>query len=288
RSWSGVLASTVVFGFSIGLMGVAQNSLASAGATQNRRQQILSGLHAMYGLASLLAPLLVNMVAAMGGGWREALQISVVPFLLLLIYCQFSLPRETGLHQNGGHRDQEIAPLSGRLLLGSILALYVMAEIMVSSRLVRFLRLEAGFSPEDANLQLTYFFLLLLFGRALFTLVRIPFSTSAQMVASLVGTLVALILGLWSSPFWLIFTGFTMAPFYPLAINFMSEVYPRSINGVLSVAMALQSVSVVLMHLAVGSLTDFWGIRVALWVGPVSIAVSLLLLLNFLLRKKYG
>jgi hypothetical protein len=72
-----------------------------------------------------------------------------------------------------------------------------------------------------------------------------------------------------------------MAPFYPLAVLYTAGHYEKNMDSDVSYSMAMQSFFTVCMHGLVGYLTDRYGISMALWVGPMALAVSFSMLISF-------
>jgi MFS family permease len=91
---------------------------------------------------------------------------------------------------------------------------------------------------------------------------------------------VFLLAGLFAHPFFLSLTGLSMAPFYPLAIVYISEITGAHQRKYLTSAIVMQSLLVIAMHIGVGYLTDWYGLFAAFGVG-----VLFLLLGIFCLNK---
>ena len=287
-SW--LLFFSAIFGLSLGIIGVVQNVLVTVGSLPHRRQRLLSGLHATYGISSFLAPLLVATITSWAGSWRYVFwSVAVVPFFLMfgaffkknenekssVSIEKFSI-KETGLEH------------AAQIYLGFSLGLYVLAEILISSRLALFIRRELGLGLQDSSYYLTGFFVGLLLGRGLFALVHFNFSLRRMLSVSLVLSVFCIIGGLVLHPFFLILSGATMAPFYPLAVSYIHQHFESRIDSAVSSAMAIQSLLTVLMHIGVGYLTDIFGIAKAMWVGPLALVLSFLVLNSFerIFRKK--
>jgi hypothetical protein len=127
----------------------------------------------------------------------------------------------------------------------------------------------------------TYFFVFLLLGRLLFALV--PFRQSIRLLlsVSLVATAALFFLGLWVHPLFLAATGLGIAPFYPLAISWISSEFPHDMDSAVSYMVATDSLMLVLMHLLVGRITDAVGITGAILTGPAFLLGSLLMVNSF-------
>lgn len=271
-SYAILLAGTSLFGFALGGMGVVQNTLVTLAAPDHLRTRVLSGLHSMYGLASLTAPTLVAAWLIQGGQWQQIFYFAAGGALVVFIGTILWKGPE-------GKPEKRLGPSApsqpGESLAAFILGAYVLAEIMVSSRLALFITRYLNQSVEEASLMVTFFFILLLSGRMLMAFIQLPFSVSSQMKASLISSLVLVLLGISGWVYGLVLAGLTMAPFYPLIMTYISKKFHRSLESAISKAMAAQSLLVVLMHFLVGYLSDFFGLAAALAVGPFFLAASL-------------
>jgi len=283
--WAGI------FGFSLGVVGVIQNVLVTVGSTPRRRQRMLSGLHAVYGMSSLLAPLIVAGVMSLTESWRTVFwTVAVVPALLLFASFVQKEPKisadekhEKSVNHTKITRKENFA----QIYLGMGLGLYVMAEIMVSSRLALYVRREFSLSLPQSSYYVTGFFVCLLAGRLLFALVHFKWSLRLMLSLSLLLSFMAIVCGLKFHPLFFALSGFTMGPFYPLAVAYIYQHFKMRIDAAIAACMAIQSFLTVLMHTSVGYLTDLYGIDKALWLGPIVLVLALLILNSFesLFRK---
>lgn len=283
-----LLAAAAIFGFSLGLLGVLQNTLAAAGAPVEKRERVLSGLHACYGLASLTAPLLVNLTL----GWfehpRQAFYAAaLIPFSVAAWIVLFRQKESAELKvrmspESARQNEKKSKTYSLRQVwLAGVLSAYVMAEILVSSRLALFLRREKGEDLVSANHQVTLFFLFLLLGRLLAAFVKNPLPLKTQMFLSLLLSILCMGLGLGGWTWGFLLTGLAMAPFYPVAVAVMAQEEPEGLDRMVGVAISLQSLSVVLMHLIFGWTADRFGLQMAFWWGPAFLGLSFVLLWGY-------
>lgn len=274
---------SLCFGFSMGIVGLIPNILVPLGSKPERKQQMLSGLHAMYGVASLIAPLLAASLGLLTGSWRYTFALSALVPLSLLAYSfhgsHGSLHKKQPLPEgHANHRRRNFRP---QLFLALMVSFSVAAEVMVSSRLALFMRRVWNYDLEGSSLYVTYFFIFLLLGRLLFAV--IPFHQSIRLLLSLsaVSTMALFFLGLLVHPFFLAATGFGVAPFYPLSISWISSEFPHDMDSAVSYMIATDSVMLILMHLLVGHLTDAIGITGAILTGPAFLLGSLLMVNSF-------
>jgi FHS family glucose/mannose:H+ symporter-like MFS transporter len=279
-----VLLASMVLGLSIGLMGVAQNVLCSKGTNLQRRRQIVSGMHAIYGFSSFVAPLIVAFLGSYFHSWRLCFGLAAIFPVLTLI---FSLLKRVRVETRDTHAEKgsEMLPIKGlraaQIYLAVAFGSYVVAEIMVSSRLALFVRRERNLDLEQSSLYVSGFFVLMFLGRLFFAWRPLKYDLRNQLSWSLLLSFVFIFLGLYVHPIFLLLTGLTMAPYYPLAIVYISECFPRNIDSAIASTMAAQSLLVVMMHFTVGYFSDWLGLTMALWVGPFFLLVALFILRTY-------
>lgn len=278
------LMFSFLFGLSLGIIGLIPNVLVPLGASSHKKQQLLAGLHAMYGVASFISPLLAAGMQWLTGSWRWTFVVASLAPISLLIYSVHSSHRDL-------HKKTEITPesrkinrqmnLKPQMFLALMLSFCVAAEIMISSRLALYMRRVWQYDMESSSLYVTYFFISLLLGRFLFALFKLPTSIRNQLSGSLILSALCILLGIHSHPIFLALVGFTVAPFYPLSIAWISGKFPDDLDTAVSYMMTTDSVMLVLMHLSVGKATDYFGIEKALYLGPLLLLVSFVLVNSF-------
>lgn len=283
-SFQMLLLIVILFGFSLGLMGVMQNVLVVQGSPEAHKSKILSGLHSMYAASSLMAPLLVAVLLILPKStyssvelWRRAFQVTAL--------CCFILGLIALRHKNSiaPHAVKKAVkkPREGRALriyFAIILGSYVGAEILVSSRIALFLRREYAATLEESTWYTAAFFIGLLSGRILFSAWTPKMAVRRQMIISMSISTVLLILGLFVHPSLLALSGLAMAPFYPLMISWAGEIFHHQLAPAISLAVSFSSVSVVVMNVLMGAVSDWPGIRYGFMIGPLlcSIAIGML------------
>jgi MFS family permease len=276
------LLASVVFGAAIGIMGVLQSVLIVVGSPRELQSRLMSGLQSMYPTSSLLAPLLIFFVVSAFHGqssWRMTFLLTG-GFSTLLFALTFlgKESLEVGLAEEKKTVDQHRVPLKEMIYVGSTLALYVLSEIMVSTRAALFARREHGFSLTESATLVGCFFVFMLVGRATFSFIKgnLPYKMILQV--SLLGATLCVVLGLWVSPWFLAVTGIFMAPFYPMYMVAAARLFEDSVDVAMSVAVGLSFLFSVIMHVTVGQMTEIIGLREALLIGPVACFVGALML----------
>lgn len=283
------LLGSFLFGFGMGATGVAQNLLIAENVMPPLQTKALSVLHGLYGLSSLLAPYLASRAPkafaqseiTSGLGWQSAFFVCGAIALVVLGLILMVRPTGEFVHHDT-QSDAFKQPRSYKTMLwfAGFFATYVASEILVSSRLALYMRSYFGLSLEQSSNYVTYFFVCLLAGRLLFAVKTFRFDLRHQLNGSLLLSIFFLILGLWLNPWFLVLTGLSMAPFYPLAIVYIADRAGVQKRRFITFAMGIQSVCVILMHLGVGYLTDLLGLSFAFSLGIVLLIIALLCL-NF-------
>ncbi len=281
-----LLLASAILGLGLGQTTVIFNLLATVGTSTKYRKQAISGLHSMYALSSFLAPLVVAGVYRLGGTWSECFffAASLCGLLILggvIFYRKGNSAAESALAEAAPTETVPVKRPKGIYILSTAFGFYVVAEILLSSRLALYLRLEKNFDLEKSSFYLTGFFLCLLTSRIVFSIWPLKRSVYSQLLTSLVISFISILLGLYVDEKFFIFAGLTMGPFYALSVIYVSEAFPGFLNQAMALSMALQSLMVVLMHVTSGWMTDQWGISWAMLAGPACLALSMGLLWGF-------
>ena len=284
-----VLIGSAIFGASLGGNGIAVNILIAEASPIRLRRQMLAGLHCLYGLSSLLAPFFVTFMYHFGFGWKIALACLSVGPALVLAFAFLPMARateEAGVERNLADpihpKKQPMIkrPWRSAMYYSTIISLYVVAELTISTRLVLFARRDGGYSVDHANLLLSGFFLALFLGRFAFAVFKIPLRNRVILRLSAATGIICFALGILVSPLWLSVTGLAFSLFYPGAIAYINDEMPATEAAfVTSWGVTLQNLALVLMQFTLGELADRFSLGRALWLGPVCLAVSLGLLL---------
>lgn len=270
-----------LFGLGIGGLGVVQNLLVLLAARDERRQQLQSGLHACYGAASWLAPGFIILVANAERSWRVNFLLIGMMFVGSLVFLLVFARRGEDLKLPVENKESPTYLRSQAWYLALSLAVYVALEILMSSRLALFLRSEEGLDLAQSSFWMSWYFAGLLGGRVVLIFYRPPFAIRNQMLVSLLGTGAVMVLGLLHHPAWMVASGLTMAPFFPLMMTAMSLLFPSHVEKVAALGISVSGVVVVGMHAAFGVISDVWGLRTAFWFGLLLPAAAILLLLGF-------
>lgn len=281
------LVASFVFGLSMGLIAVAQNLLITENVSQQNQSRALAGLHSMYGFSSFLAPLVAAQTATAFGFWGAAfLAIAALALIIFVAQVGIAPKKDVDTAIEGFATEDRLKTSTGaisfftKIMFGGLFGFYVVAEIMVATRLAQYMRDYFLLDLVESSRYVTYFFLFLLVGRMFFAIKKISLPIKIQMNAALLLSILFLLLGLKLHPFFLTLVGLAMAPYYPLSVAYLAEKAGRYRRRILTFALAFQSLAVIAMHLGVGYLTDQFGLFYAFGVAVFALVLSLVCL-NF-------
>lgn len=284
--------SSFIMGIGMGSANISMNLLIAKGTPESRRRQFYSGLHSIYGLGSLSAPLLLSSFYIFHPqNWGQFFQwLAVLPALTGIIFVL----NRNHFHLENSHQNSQTRPirralkapvnLQTRLGFGMIFGLYVASEIIISSRLVIYLQSAHHFSADQSRMALSAFFIFLLLGRLLFTIIPTKGSSLRWLIISCFCTLCIYLASQFVHPSLLILTGLTMSYFYPVAMDWLSKSFPEGFEWMSASVLTTVSVYLVMMHLSFGIISDWLGIHLAM--GLVALCQILCLIQLIWMNKK--
>lgn len=311
HSYELMLVAAAVFGMGVGGLGVGMNAAVQAAPTKYRGRA-LGILHSMYGVSSLVAPLLISRFTSVG--WRHVLlALSLPSFLVGLVVLYRALTASAhivspviGLPQSrvvkppmevvddflGAGAPAWTRELSRASWFAALLvAFLVVAEISVSSRLALLARRDWGISPEGVGLWVAGYFAAMTASRLALGVFqfRLPprqilfFAMGFGVPFLLLGFLP---LGLPSEIRLAALVGFgiPIAMGYPLAMTRFAEVFGARTQRVTSLCLIFQSAGAMTMHFTLGWGADFGGLAFIL--GVVSIGSLLGAFASFWLMER--
>ncbi len=266
--WSLDLCS-VFIGLGMGISNIGINLLIAQATPVHLRRRFFSGLHSIYGIGSFLAPLFLNFYLLLFANWNYFfLLLSIAP---LMVFIFFLLKKKTYAINRVGKVEKMQPPchLGLRFLVAFLFGFYVSSEIIVSSRLVAFLSDFDFISVTQSRYALSVFFLGLLAGRLGFTFFPIKGKSETLLVISILLSTVIYLSSLWLHPLVLSLVGLSLSYFFPVAMEWLSQLFREGLDYMIATAMTGVSVMLVIMHLGFGLLTDYFGVQLAMAVFPV-------------------
>lgn len=263
RDYAAMVVFCGLFGLGFGVLNVTQNVLVCEATAPHRRRRVLNGLHAMYGIAALTAPLVATTFRWLEISWRLGFAlVAVVPLAVAVI--AYRQPAPAAL------RTAKPSPLPRALvvkcvLFSALMAAYLWGELSVSTRLVLWLRSERGLNPEHAEFILAGFFLALLSGRVFLSFVHAERVGNWLILMVSMGVGAGLyFIGLHSSPWWIVMAGLAMSPSFPVLMDQASVSFKEHAPQAMGTIIGVGNLSVMLMHVTIGRVSDQWGLTYAL------------------------
>lgn len=262
---------SALFGVSAGALGITLNVIVATVTEKNNRRQYMSGLHSMYGVASFLAPLVVSLVLGFTGHWGWVfISLMIVPLIFLFSFLGLKEKKVVLPKNFVAHKDAKV--------LGPMIALYVATEILVSSRLVLYVKTQWGAPLDHANMLLSIFFSMLLFGRVFFALVKVPYKTFNLLRLSLISSICLILFGLFLNPLFLALSGLSMSLFFPMSMDWLSDKYQEESSTLIPQIMKYVGGALVGMHWIFGFITTYFSIQMAVAMGAFMLTICLYLL----------
>lgn len=262
--------SGALLGLGFGGMGVCQNLTISEAAPEFLHRKLYGGLHSFYALAALLAPLLISYSLSNGVMWRKiATYELVVPIFLFVIYLGYSIfnakrAKTLAVEEQKERSATEKVSLSKKLLCAMGLAMYVVAELIVSIWLVLFLQQEKAYSTADSGTALSLFFGFLLLGRVLMIFVDFKISNFKLLSICFISSGILLIAGIAFNPWIIAISGLSMSFCFPVYMSYMAENFGDQLNEIMPYCIGGMSFIVGIAHSLAGFLGERYGLYVAM------------------------
>jgi MFS family permease len=269
-----MLIASVLFGAAIGGLGVCNNLLVAKGSDPPRLRQFFSGLHSMYGLASIVAPMLAGWVLSQHWPWHHFFLVLSL-FGLLPLFYSFKIKTVDVKSQD---KKIQSAPWSLSLLIATFSGFYVASEIVISSRLVIYLQTNQLFDKVRSANYLMYFFIFLLTGRVLVSIRAWKIQNITLLNISVVTSLLFTLLGLYFHPLFLALTGLSMSYFFPCATSYISGKFPDLFEDIMTKVMIGINLNLFFMHWLFGQVSTKFGIDQAMHLSVIYLVLVFLLL----------
>lgn len=271
-----LVIASLLQGSGMGMCGVSMNLMVEKASPAHIRRKAFGGLHATYGIASLIAPLLYTQAISLGFSWMHFFYFlaGLGPIIIFLP----SGKKEVIYSTNSVSADEVKIPRILLVTLGLCVGMYVASEIVISSRLVLFLEQGLGYSNAKASSFLSLFFLLLMSGRLIVGLVHFKISGPTILYSSLLSTIVFCLIGLGGYPIFLALTGLSMSVFFPAFMDWLADSFPNEFQRVTSTVLSGIGLHLVVMHLGFGKIAQGLGVTKAMSLAPLLAFISLFML----------
>ncbi len=277
-SFGGLVILATVIGATISSMGTLCNVLVIEGTPANAQGRMLSGLHAMYGLGSMLGAACVRWALTGARPWPEVYLAGMPGILALLAFAVFGVKSVAATGEPP--RRQKVALSSVQILVVLTISVYVIGEVTTSMWLAPYLVSTAGFSEADAAGAVSAYFGVLLGARLLcFFFIRPEWERRVLAVA-LFAPIVAFAVGYSGVPHAFLAMG-VYGAFFPVLLARVSRRFPEQWRSVTAWTMTVMSAMIGVAQLGLGNLADRVGIRTAFLVPPTLLALALSMLVVY-------
>jgi len=266
---------SIFLGMGMGTCGMSMNLMIEAGTPVSHRRRAFGGLHATYGIASFLAPILFRFLMGFGFEWESF--FFTMAFVGPLIIFFTPTPETTYALVPNKDSNQKL-PLTFLLTLGLCVGTYVASEIVISSRLVLFLEEGLGLSNGEASLYLSGFFILLMLGRLSLSLIHLPIRGEYLLLGSLLLTTIFCLLGMQGHLVFFSLCGLSMSIFFPSFMDWLAETFPEDFQKTTAFVMSGIGIHLVAMHLGFGNLAETLGVVKAMGLALILTLISLVFL----------
>ncbi len=283
------LASLLVFGVALAVCSASIGSMANFfvlyGTLPAQRAQFYALLHAMYGVGSQAAPLLVALLLARGWDWRGLIFLGAVPIAALGLWTHFGLSAGALVPQEPNSKPRPFAwfSLQGLLLLS--FGLYVAAEVLGSMWMVAYLVEVRGFAVEAAAPFASGFFIVLTLTRFACFALKSERIETYLIPSSLVVGLVFFILGLtgWNWGFALVGL---VGPFFPLVLARITRTMPREAPSLTLRVLLTAQGTLAVCHFGMGYLATTVGMARAYQAPVIAYLLAIVTMIAYLANEK--
>jgi fucose permease len=277
--WWVILVAAVPLGFS----GGAIDSVGNAFVAVRHGPRAMGGIHAAFGLGSMIAPLFMTVLFALGLPWR--IGFVVLAILEVVLAVAFAVVAGSVRMPMEGSRDRP-RRLGRRRLLGmSVWAFFIYAGVEGSTGLWAFTLLTEGQGMSDnvAGLSVAAYWGALFLARLVIGVVGDRFPLDSTLSASVIAVVVGLGLMWWNPVSWvsvlgLIVAGFANGPVFPFEVlltarRFGTEFTPWAVGYQLSAA----TVSIALVPAMIGVAVNLNG---AIVIAPLLTVLAVVMAIS--------
>lgn len=273
-----LILASILLGVGLAICTITMNILVASGSDEKNRRKLFAGLHSVYGATSFAAPFILTFFVSNSLTWKEYfLVVSIAAFIVLII--SFFLGGLKKIKVNKSPLKKSVS-LGERFLFGVMLASYVSAEILISSRLPYVLEKAYHFTPNQAAISISCFFALLGMGRLSFSFINLRYSSGSILTFSLITSLVSFLLGFFITPYFYILIGLFQSYFFPVAMNYLSEIYQERSEYMTTAVMTFIGVGLSLTHYIFGISNEFVGTKISFALVFLLFSLSLTLLIK--------
>ena len=259
-------------GFVLSSYGALSNLLIIHGTDLNSRSKMMCGLHMIYGLTSIISPLICDTFLFHGMTWWGCLASVILLLLGLLFFVMKKIPDEPPQAEKA----KSSIKLNGlQRWVVFIFCLYITGEVLNSMWLVTYLVKTQGMSIGLSSRYLSAFFIVMTLTRALCFVSLEERHEKLLLFGCLILSLVFMGLG-HSGLGWAFSLSGVLGPFFPLFLGRVTRVFHLQSKTLTLWILAMGYVTLGLFHLGVGKIATGLGMERAFWLPAVFIFLSIL------------
>ncbi len=278
-----LLVFGAMVGASVSLIGTMCNILTIKGSTEAQRAKNLSFQQIMYGLGSLLGPLVFSELVRRGIDWSWMLVGCSVAIAGLGVAYAILLPKEKASVKELTPEAAKMSPKA--LAMVALFAIYVGGEVLTSMWMSTLLVGKQGQSPAAAAIYGMRFFAFMAGSRFLCFLFAKPKWEEAILYGCLISGVVFGILGQQGQSWALPLMGL-LGPFVPLFMAKVSRDFPEHWKAMTVYLFVGVQGMLAIMHQTVGKIADALGIENAFLLAPLCLLITIVML--YFSTKKPG
>ncbi len=262
----------IFLGMALSVYGALSNLFVIRGSDLHHRSKVMCGLHMVYGLTSIVAPMFSTWLLSQGVSWAGCLALVALMLLGVLIFMGNKIPEDSHLED----KVNSSLKLNGlQIWVVFVFCLYIAGEVLNSLWLVTFLTETKSISVGLSSRYLSGFFLLMTLTRALCFLSFKEEQESKLLIGCLLMSLMFFCLGhagfLWAFPL-----AGVLGPFFPLFLGRVSRVFSGQSKVVTLWILGMGQLTLAISHWGVGKIATGLGIERAYWLPGILIFLSLL------------
>jgi FHS family glucose/mannose:H+ symporter-like MFS transporter len=250
-----------------------------------QRGRFLNLLGVFHGIGSFTVPVVASQLLLADFSWRQIYQMTLVLTVTMgIFFLLVRYPRRKSAGDGGFDLAvlRQVGFTRSMLLYYLLVAVYVAAELGIASWLVEFLQQEKGMSLARSSFYLSLFFVFIMLGRLLGSLLveRVGYLRIMLIVA--VASIVSLTAGIFGPPSLAIlipFTGLFFSIVFPTATAAVSHQHAKNTGAILGLLFAFGGLGGALGPWAMGVANDVMGVLMGFALSVVYCLVMIVALL---------